>query len=231
MEILSYSIRCIVVCLIAWLGVRIIGKKSISQITSYDLALLGVLANIISEPLVYKVTSKALVGSLIVACMAVLIGWISLQKHFYNFDSQPNIVVFNGKVIKNALKQNRMNLPFFLSMLRTSGYANVSDVEFAIIEPSGNLSVIPKSQNRPVTPEDLKIDTQYEGLALPLVIDGEIQYNNLKYAKLDTKWLKQEIQKAGATSTEEIFLAELDTQGKLYVDFYKDDQQEQPGIY
>jgi uncharacterized membrane protein YcaP (DUF421 family) len=57
-----------------------------------------------------------------------------------------------------------------------------SDVEFAIIEPNGNRSVIPKSQARPVLTRDLQINTEYEGLALPLILDGEIQYNNLKYA-------------------------------------------------
>lgn len=59
-------------------------------------------------------------------------------------------------------------------MMRLQGYANVSDVEFAIFEPNGNLSVIGRSQARPVTPKDLKLDTQYEGLALPLIIDGRI---------------------------------------------------------
>jgi uncharacterized membrane protein YcaP (DUF421 family) len=95
-------------------------------------------------------------------------------------------------------------------------------VEFAIIEPDGNLSVLPKSQSRPVLPRDLKINTEYEGLALPLIMDGEIQYNNLKYAGLSLDWLQQEIQKSGAAKIEQVFLAELNSTGKLYVDFDRD---------
>jgi uncharacterized membrane protein YcaP (DUF421 family) len=117
-----------------------------------------------------------------------------------------------------------------LSLLRLKGYANVSDVEFAILEPTGNLSVLPKSQNRPVQTKDLKINTEYEGLALPLIIDGEIQYNNLKYANLNTEWLNREIKKAGADKVEEIFLAELKSAGELYVDLYRDRLVEKPNL-
>ncbi|HEX3045761.1 MAG TPA: DUF421 domain-containing protein, partial [Bacillota bacterium] len=102
------------------------------------------------------------------------------------------------------------------------GYAAIADVEFAILEPDGNLSVLPKSQSRPVLPRDLQINTEYEGLALPLIMDGEIQYNNLKYAKLSLDWLHQEIHKAGAADPRQVFLAELSTTGKLYVDFFQD---------
>jgi len=177
-----------------------------------------IMANVAAEPLVFKIGSKAFLGSLTIAFAAIGIGWLSLHKRFYNFDTKPDIIIINGKVDKEALTRNRMNLPFLLSLLRLKGYAKVADVEFAIIEPDGNLSVIPKSQSRPVTPNDLNVATQYEGITLPLIIDGEIQYNNLKFAKLDVAWLNQEIMKAGAKRAEDVFLAELDTTGKLLID-------------
>lgn len=231
MEAFVYISRCIIVLLFSWLCVRLIGKKSISQLTSYDFTALMIIANVAAEPLVYKISSKAFLGSLAIAVAAVIIGWISLRSKFFNFDAKPDIVIVNGKIDKDALKRNRMNLPFLLSLLRLQGYAKVSDVEFAIIEPDGNLSVIPTSQSRPVTPKDLKIDTQYEGIALPLIIDGEIQYNNLKFAKLDTAWLNQEIKKSGASNPEDVFLAELDTTGKLSIDLFKANVDNKPGIF
>ena len=231
MEALVYVARSIIVLLFSWFCVRLIGKKSISQLTSYDFTALMILANVAAEPLVFKISSKAFLGSLTIAIATVIIGWISLNKKFYNFDAKPDIVIINGKIDKEALKRNRMNLPFLLSLLRLQGYAKVSDVEFAIIEPDGNLSVIPTSQSRPVTPNDLKIDTQYEGLSLPLIIDGEIQYNNIKFAKLDTTWLNQEIKKLGALKADDVFLAELDTTGKLSVDLFKAHVDKKPGIF
>ena len=222
MELLVYAARCIVTTLVAWLSVRIIGLRSIAQMTSYDFAAIMIMANVAAEPLVYKVQSKSLIGSLIIALMAVFIGWLSLQKKFYNVDAKPSILIANGKVLQDELRKCRINLPFLLSLLRLEGYANVSEVEFAILEPTGNLSVLPKSQNRPVQPKDLQINTDYQGLALPLIIDGELQYNNLKYANLTVDWLWQEIRKAGAEKPEEIFLAELKSTGELYVDLYRD---------
>lgn len=231
MEALIYIARCILVLLFSWFCVRIIGKKSISQLTSYDFTALMILANVAAEPLVFKISTKAFLGSVTIAVVAVTIGWISLRKKFYNLDVKPDIVIVNGKVDKSALRRNRMNLPFLLSLLRQQGYTKVSDLEFAIIEPDGNLSVIPTSQNRSVTPNDLNIDTQYEGISLPLIIDGEIQYNNVKYAKLDTSWLNQEIQKYGAAKAEDVFLAELDTTGKLSVDLFKGQFNSKPEIF
>lgn len=76
-------------------------------------------------------------------------------------------------------KLNQMNLPFLLSMLRLKGYANLSEIEYAIIEPNGNDSVIPKSQVRPVKPKDMRIQTPYEGISLPLINDGWIIRDNL----------------------------------------------------
>lgn len=229
MQGIYYVFRCVVVLLFVWACVRMIGKKSISQMTTYDFTALVVLANVAAEPLTYKVNSKAFLGTFTIALVAVIFGWLSLKRIFYNFDTSPDIIIINGKVDKEALKKNRMNLPFLLSLLRLQGYTNVSDVEFAILEPNGNLSVIPKSQKRSITPEDLNIDTEYEGLALPLIIDGRVIEDNMNYVKLDHKWLEKQLEKAGVTQIEDIFLAELQTNGELYIDL-KGDNLDKPSV-
>lgn len=231
MEVIIYIFRCVIVLLFTWLCIRIIGKKSISQMTSYDLAATFVLANVAAEPLVYKVTSKAFTGSLAIAFGVAIIGSISLKRWFYNFDSEPSIVILNGKIIEKALAKNKTNLPFLLSLIRLQGYANVADIEVATFEPNGNLSVIPRSQSRPVTPKDLNINTQYEGLALPIIIDGRIQYDNLKYAKLNIDWLNKELSKVGDLKPENIFLAELSTSGEMYVSQYDTFESKLPQIF
>jgi uncharacterized membrane protein YcaP (DUF421 family) len=228
MELSVYLFRCLIMTLTIWTCIRLIGKRSIAQMTAYDLAVILIMTNIASEPLVYKIGSKAITGCLTVTLIATFVGWLSLRKSFYNVDSKPSIIIANGHIDKEALKKCRLNLPFLLSLLRLKGYAVVSDVEFAIIEPDGNLSVIPKSQSRPVLTRDLQINTEYEGLALPLIMDGEVQYNNLRYTGLSVDWLHQEIRKAGAFKFEGVFLAELDTSGQLYVDLYN--QEEKPEI-
>lgn len=110
------------------------------------------------------------------------------------------------------------------------GYTNLHDVEFAVLEPSGKMSVIPKSQARPLQPRDMNIPTQYEGLALPLIINGNIQWLNLRWAKLDETWLKQQLQANGVTNVEDVALAQLDTSGRLYVDRFYQGGNETPQI-
>lgn len=223
MEIIVYMGRCILMLLITWLGVRILGKKSIAQMTSYDLAGLLLLTTAAAEPIVYKIPSKAGVGVVAIAAVTVFIGWLSLKKTFYNVDTKPSIVIVNGKVDRDQLRSNKMNLPFLLSLLRQKGYSKISDVEYAIIEPNGNLSVIPKSQQRPVKTSDLLIQTQYEGLSMPLIVEGELSKENLRFAGLNEEWLTSQIKKSGANHIRQVYYAELDTEGSLYIDRYENE--------
>jgi uncharacterized membrane protein YcaP (DUF421 family) len=221
-EILVYMARCIVMLVITWAGIRLLGKKTIAQMTAYELAGLMLLTTVAAEPLVVKVVVKAASGVLILGLCTVAIGWLSLRKFFYNFDSKPSIIIIKGKIYKRALKKSQMNLPFFLSLLREKGIFSVSQVEYAIIEPNGTVSVIPGPQDRPVTPKDLKIETRSGSIGLPLIIDGEIQQANLDYAGKDLNWLHRELHKAGAAEVKDIFLAELNADGTLFTDMQYD---------
>jgi uncharacterized membrane protein YcaP (DUF421 family) len=222
MTFVIYAVRCFFMFFVLCLGLRIVGKKSIAQITTYELAGIFLITMVAAQPLVYKIPTKASEGVVVLSLAMILVGKLSLSKKFYNADQKPSIIIINGKIDKEELKRNNINAPFLLSQLRLKNYTRISDVEYALIEPNGQLSVIPKSQERSVKPKDLKVETQYEGLSIPLVIDGEIQYRNLDYTKLNQNWLNNELQKAGAINIEDVFFAELDTQGQLYVNLYKD---------
>jgi len=212
-----YIIKCILMLLITWLGIRIIGKKSIAQMTGYELAGILLLSTVAAEPLVYKIVSKAFTGVLTLALATVFIGWISLKPRLYNIDSKPDVIVAKGKVMKDVLRKNKMNMSFLMSMLRLQGYASLSVVEYALVEPNGNISVLPKSQERPVKPKDLKIQTSFEGLALPIILDGHLIKENLKYAHFDEKWLNKQLKKNGVSQISEVLIAQLDSSGSLYV--------------
>ena len=118
MTIALYILRCILMLLITWLGIRIIGKKSIAQMTGYELAGILLLSTVAAEPLVYKVASKALIGVITLALTTLFVGWLSLRPKMYNLDSKPDIVVAKGKVMRNELKKNKMNVSFLKSNLR-----------------------------------------------------------------------------------------------------------------
>jgi uncharacterized membrane protein YcaP (DUF421 family) len=103
-----------------------------------------------------------------------------------------------------------------------SGYLNISDIEYAILENSGRLSIIPKSEKSPITRKDLNLSQQEEQLPVALVLDGEIVYYNLEYISKDTKWLLKKLNENKISKIEDVFIAMLDSSGKLFVQRRKD---------
>lgn len=230
MGLTAYIIRCVFMFLVTWTAVRLIGKKSISNMTSYDLAAIMLLTTVAAEPLVYKIPSKSFIGVLVITLITILIGMVSLKKFFYNIDSKPFIVVANGIIHEKELQIAKMNIPLLMSELRIKGYQNISDVKYAIIEPSGKLSVIPKSQSRPVQPSDLSIHSSPVSMAFPLIIDGEVNEHNLTFLQKDKEWLINQLKSFSVNDIKEVLFAQMDGQGKLHV-INKNKQVETPQIF
>ena len=103
------------------------------------------------------------------------------------------------------------------------GVFDLTQVEFAVYEKNGSLSVLKKSEYQPVTPKDMQLPTKYQGIGTEVIYDGIVIEQNLKDLHLDRQWLDGELQKQGLKSPSEVFLANLDTQGQLYIDKYKDE--------
>ncbi|MBS4539507.1 DUF421 domain-containing protein [Clostridium sp. D2Q-11] len=230
MSIMIYILRCMLMLLVTWAGVRLIGKKSIVEMTSYDFAAIMLLTTIAAEPLVFKIASKATVGVFSTIVGTLIIGNLSLRKFFYNLDSKPTIIIVEGKIIDKELKRTRMNVPLLLSELRNKGYQNVSDIKYAIIEPSGKLSVIAKSQVSPVTPKEMGIPTAPVNLSFPLIIDGIVDDNNLSFLNKDRKWLIDQLQAFEVGNFNEVILAQYDSSGQLFVNV-KNKQLKIPNIF
>jgi len=196
-----------------------LSKKAIAQMTAYEMAGVIVLTTVAAEPLVTKVTTKALFGTGFLIFLISLTSRLTLiEKLTPILEHKPTILVKDGQLDMNALKKIDLSLNQMKGLLRQKGYDKVCDVEYAILEPQGNLSVIAKSQKRPLQPSDLNISTQYEGLTVPLIMDGVIIDRNLEHVKLTETWLIGELRKQGITDYKnQINLAELDTSGNLSI--------------
>ena len=129
----------------------------------------------------------------------------------------PSVVIANGRIVEDELQRLRYNINDLLEQLREKDYPNINDVEYAILETSGKLSVIPKSQKRAITPADLEMETAYEGLPITLIADGVINYSNLKTAGLSKEWLLEELRKRGVHNPKEILFATLGSDGDLFI--------------
>lgn len=210
---------------------RILGKEQISQLTFYDYVtgitfgnLAGALA--LSEP--GKELQHFWILTLFVSISFALAYATTHSRPLRKIiEGEPTIVIHNGKILEQNMRRMRYNLENLMTQLREKGFFNVTDVEYAILETNGELSVLPKSQKRPLTPADLGLPTAYEGVSTEIIVDGRVIYPNLEQLNLDEQWLIQELNRQGINSPAEVFYASLGTDGVLYVD-RREDQLEKP---
>ena len=161
---------------------------------------------------------SGLVPIFILVAAQVTLSYISLKSERARgvICGTPSIVIENSRIVEDELRRLRLNLNDLLEQLRLKNVADISDVEYAILETGGQLSVILKSEKRPVEPQDLNISPEYEGLPTTLIIDGHVIKENLKKVDLDMNWLQSELSKAGVNNVKDVFFASLDTHKQLY---------------
>lgn len=204
---------------------RVLGPKQLSQLTFFDYVLgitIGNIAASISIDPDLKF-SPSWVGLLVWVFWGLVVSSVGLYSRTLRkvIDGVPAVVVQNGQILEGALKKHNYNVDDLRMQLRNKGAFSLAEVEFAIFEPNGELSVLKKSQMLPVTPADLNISTQYKGPATEVISDGRIIYKNLKQLQLTSQWLRDTVKKQGHEVTH-VYYAEIDTQGNLYIDLHDD---------
>jgi len=206
--------------------VRALGKQQISQLTFFEYVL-GITIGSTASSLTTDLTSSALphwAGLVTWVGFAFALELISLKwrKASKYLLGEPTVVIMNGMIMEDAMRKIRYRVSDLLEQLRGQNIFDIKQVEFAVLESNGMLSVLKKSQHQPATLKDLNISTDYVGLETELIYDGVVIDQNLKQVNLDRVWLQQELRKQGIHDASEVLLASLDTQGELYVDKYQD---------
>lgn len=206
---------------------RVMGKQQISQLTFYDY-ISGITIGSMTAVLAIDVdagrtwvhlTALLLFGALVFASSYASEKSRAARKLL---EGEPTVVIHNGKILEANMATMRYSLDHLTSQLRQKDVFNVGDVEFAILEPNGQISVLLKANKKPITPQDLNISSNYEGISSELIMDGQIIYPNLQQNNLDEKWLMDELRKQGVFSVGEVEFAALDASGGLYVDKKQD---------
>jgi len=213
-------IRTLILFAVVVIGLRLMGKRQIGQLQPYELVIVIMLSALAAIPMentgVPLVSGLFPIFTLIVAQVALSYICLKSERARSVVCGTPSVLIENGRIVEEELARSRYNINDLLEQLRAKNTPNISDVEFAILETSGELSVIPKSQRRPLIPADMNLPTTYEGLPVTLIIDGYLFQKNLAKINLDEDWLKSELQKFGIKSFKEILFASLDTEGKLF---------------
>ena len=206
---------------------RILGKEQISQLTFFDY-ILGITIGSIASEATVDLSSRTwphFVGLASWALLAYLMQLITLKWRYAAkvIEGEPTIVIMNGKIMDNVLKKMKFRISDILALLRNQGIFDLNEVDYAILEPNGSLSVLKKSEYLPLTPKDMNIPVKPAGISTELVYDGVLIEENLRQMNKDKKWLMNQLKKYGINDISEAFLVTLNDAGSLYVDKYKDD--------
>ena len=213
--------RTLILFVLVIVAMRIMGKRQIGQLQPYELVVLVIVSALAAIPMedIAIPLFNSIIPILLLVVFQVVTSYAAQRSEKVRslVCGRPSIVIQNGRIIESKLREMHLNINDLLEQLRIGGYQNVADVEFAIFETNGDFSIIPKSQYRPVQPRDLKIGTQYEGVPHPLIVDGNINYENLGKTSLDLLWLQNEVQKQGISDLKDVLFASLDSGGQLYI--------------
>ncbi|QGR00060.1 DUF421 domain-containing protein [Paenibacillus psychroresistens] len=204
---------------------RILGKKQISQLTFFEYIFgitLGELAGFMST----DIEGNYLHGIVALATwfvFAYLFEIITMKSIFLRklVEGEGTVMIKDGKVLEANLKKERFTGDELMQSLRKKNVFNLADVEFALLESSGNLSVLVKQENQPVTPKDLGVKVVAQPESQIVINDGEIMEEPLAIIGFTKVWLNKELDKRD-TPINSVFLGQLDAQGKLYLDLYED---------
>lgn len=213
-------IRTLILFTVVVVGLRLMGKRQIGQLQPYELVIVIMLSALAAIPM--ENTGIPLLSGLVPIFTLILVhvalSYLALKSERARgvICGAPSVVIENGKIVEKEMQRLRYNINDLLEQLRAKNFSNIADVEFAILETSGQLSVIPKSGKRPVNPEDINLPTKYEGLPVTLIIDGYVFRKNLAVINLSEEWLMAELRKFNIQSPKDVLFASLDTEGKLF---------------
>lgn len=213
-------VRVFVLYSVLLVSLRILGKRQVSTLQPFELVTIILLADVAAIPMATTGTPlvNGIVGVFALLLVSYTVSYFTMRSARLRavLSGRPTIIVANGKIIEEAMDELRYTIDDLMEQLRILGYPNITDVEFAVLETNGQLSVVPKSQKRPIQAEDLGISTDYEGLPTPLVVDGIVDSENLRLVGLDMNWLNNQLHLRGLSGPKQVLYAALDTTGNLY---------------
>lgn len=214
--------RVIVLYVVVMAALRLMGKREIGQLSVFDFVVSMMIAELSTVPMedtnIPLYVSIVSIGGLVVLQIAV--AFLQIRSHTFRHwvEGEPVVLVEHGKIRDAQMRKLRYSVSDLLLQLREKGVATVSDVEFAILENSGKLSVLPKAEKRPLTAADLAQPVAPEFVPFPLVIDGNPVKKTLQQIGQNEAWLKQKLAERGFTDMKSVFFATVDGNGNLYID-------------
>ena len=206
--------RTLILYLIIMIGLRLMGKRQIGELEPSELVLTMMLSDLATVPMqdFGKPLLSGVIPILTLLAMSMLLSQLSLKSLRFRslVCGKPTILIENGKLKQDAMRKNRFTIDELLEELRGQGICDIQSVKFAVLENSGQLSVLPWPKEQPPTVKQLRMDVK-DDVALPriLVNDGRVIEKNLRDCGKSNEWLISQLKKHGFGSSKDVFLMTL----------------------
>ena len=192
---------------------KIMGHKQMAQLDLFDY-ITGITIGSIAAELATELEApwKPLIAMVIYGAVSISLTLIAhkFPKTRKYINGTPTIIMNNGKLYPKNMKKAKLELSEFMVMCRQEGYFNINDIQTAIFEYNGRLTILPTSTQRPLTPEDMNISPEAEEINTEIIMDGQILHENLKRLGLNLTWLENQLKKQKYKNAKEIFLGICD---------------------
>lgn len=212
-------VRAVVLYIIVLIVMRLMGKREIGQLQPFELAISIMIADLASIPMTETGVpiTKGIIPILGLLVMHLLISVLNMKSVRAReiVCGKPRILIYRGKIDEKALIKERFTINELEERLRINNVSSIGDVEYAILETSGNITVIQKPNKRTTIPEDFGIMPDYEGIPYDLVVDGKVMEENLRKIGKNYIWLKKQVEKFGY-KPEEALIVTFDGKGQIF---------------
>lgn len=203
---------------VLFLIAKFVGHKQIAQLDFFDYVT-GITVGSIAAEMATELEQpwRPLLAMLVYGLISLLLGFLMsrYQRSRKYINGTPSILFDKGKLYRANLKKAKLDLSEFMVLCRQQGYFDLNAIRTAVFEYNGKLSILPVSQSRPLTPEDLQLAPEQEDVLTELIMDGRILEENLKRMGLDLTWLSHQLAEQGFHHAREIFLAVCDRKQTL----------------
>lgn len=211
--------RSILIYIFVLIVMRLMGKREIGQLQPFELAIAIMIADLASIPMTDSgiPITNGIISILGLLLMHLVISFLNVKsiKAREIICGKPTILIYRGKIDEKALKKERFTINELEERLRGNNIYNLGDVEYAILETSGQVTVIQKPEKRNTIPEDFNIIPDYEGIPYDLVVDRKIMEKNLQAIGKNYQWLKKQVEKFNM-KPEEALIVTYDAKGQIF---------------
>lgn len=216
---LNSFVRVSIIYVLVLVVMRLMGKREIGQMQPFELVIAIMIADLASVPMADTGIPifNGIIPILTLLLFQLLISIINLKsvKLRAILCGKPRILIYRGRIDEKALQKEKITINELQERLRQTNIFSLGDVEYAILETNGQISVIQKPERRNTIPEDFNITPEYEGIPYDLVVDGKIMYKNLKQIGKDEIWLNKEVKKF-KIKTEDALIVTFNGKGQIF---------------